>query len=302
MRRPIQTLAAMLMLAAALPAAAKLNVFACEPEWAALATEVGGERVKTYSATTAHQDPHRIEARPSLIAKVRRADLLVCSGAELEIGWLPMLQRQAGNKAVLSGQLGYFEAASVVERLEIPVELDRTMGDVHASGNPHVHLDPHRLLQIAEALSSRLTELDPAGADHYQQRLADFTSRWQQAIASWEAKAVPLKGARIVVHHKDWVYLFDWLGIYIAGALEPKPGLPATAGHLAGLKRELTQNPASLIVHTAYQSDRAAKRLSQMSGIPVVELPYTVGGGAKGADDLFGLFDVTLERLLGAAK
>jgi zinc/manganese transport system substrate-binding protein len=297
----IKTMAALLMLAAALPATAQLNVFACEPEWAALMTEVGGERVNTYSATTAHQDPHRIEARPSLIAKVRRADLLVCSGAELEVGWLPMLQRQASNKQVLSDQPGYFEAASVVKRLEIPQELDRAMGDVHASGNPHVHLDPQRLLQIAGALSKRLSELDPQGADYYQKRLADFTSRWQQAISRWEAQAAPLKGARVVVHHKDWVYLFDWLGIDIAGALEPKPGLPTTAGHLASLKRELEQNPARMIVHTAYQSDRAAKRLSQMSGLPVVELPYTVGG-AKGADDLFGLFDVTLERLLEASS
>ena len=301
MKGLVQTVAAMLMLAAALPATAKLSVFACEPEWAALAEEVGGERVTAYSATTAHQDPHRIEARPSLIAKVRRADLLVCSGAELEIGWLPMLQRQASNKQVLTGQPGYFEAASVVERLEIPVELDHSMGDVHASGNPHVHLDPHRLLQIAGALSARLTELDAAGADYYRQRLTDFTTRWQQALTRWEAQAIPLRGVRVVVHHKDWVYLFDWLGIEIAGALEPRPGLPTTAGHLAGLKRELAQNPARMIVHTAYQSSRVARRLSQMSGIPVVELPYTVGG-AKGADDLFALFDVTLERLLGVTE
>ncbi len=301
MKGLIKIVAVVLLLAAALPAAAQLNVFACEPEWAALAAEVGGERVKTYAATTAHQDPHRIEARPSLIAKVRRAELLVCSGAELEIGWLPMLQRQAGNRRVLSGQPGHFEAASVVERLEIPEQVDRSMGDVHASGNPHVHLDPRRLLQIAGALSARLAELDPIGADYYRQRLADFSGRWQQAIARWEAMAAPLKGARIVVHHKDWVYLCDWLGIEIAGALEPRPGLPTSAGHLAGLRRELANKPAGMIVHTAYQSERAARRLSQMSGIPVVELPYTVGG-AKGAVDLFGLFEVTLERLLGAVK
>ena len=248
--------------------------------------EVGGERVKTYSATTAHQDPHRIEARPSLIAKVRRADLLVCSGAELEIGWLPMLQRQASNKQVLSGQPGYFEAASVVDRLEIPVELDRSMGDVHASGNPHVHLDPQRLLQIAGALGERLIELDPPGVDYYRQRLADFSARWQQAITGWEAKAAPLKGARIVVHHKDWVYLFDWLGIDIAGALEPKPGLPTTAGHLAGLKRELAKNPASMIVHTAYQSDRAAN-ISIFNYLGTI---YAIGIG-------FFFFDESVEVL-----
>lgn len=301
MNRLIQTTAAMLMLLAALPASAQLNVFACEPEWASLVTELGGERVTTYSATTAHQDPHRIEARPSLIAKVRRADLLVCSGAELEVGWLPMLQRQASNKQVLAGQPGYFEAASVVERLDVPVQVDRSMGDVHTSGNPHVHLDPRRLLQIAEALAARLTELDSQGSDYYQQRLSDFSSRWQQAIKTWQEKAKPLKGSRIVVHHKDWIYMFDWLDIEIAGALEPRPGLPTSAGHLVSLRNELAEKPASMVIHTAYQNDRAAKRLSQMSGLTVVELPYTVGG-AKGADDLFGLFDVTLERMLDAMR
>jgi zinc/manganese transport system substrate-binding protein len=290
---------ALMLLAAASPAAAQLNIFACEPEWASLAMELGGERVSSYTATTAHQDPHHIQARPSLIAKVRRADLLVCSGAELEIGWLPMLQRQAGNRRVLSGQPGYFEAAAQVERLEVPDEheLDRSMGDVHASGNPHVHLDPYRLLTIAKALSTRLTEIDPAGADHYRQRLDDFSKRWQQAIARWEEQAAPLKGVRVVVHHKDWVYLFDWLGIIEAGALEPRPGLPASVGHLAELKRSLQREPAAMILHTAYQSKRAAKRLSQMSGLPVLELPYTVGGN-KRVTDLFALFDDTIQQLL----
>lgn len=301
MKRLFKFAAAVLMLAAALPATAQLPVFACEPEWAALAGEVGGERVAAFAATTAYQDPHRIEARPSLIARLRGAELLVCSGAELEVGWLPMLLRQAGNRQVLPGQPGHFEAASVVERLEIPAALDRSMGDVHASGNPHVHLDPRRLLQIAEALSARLVEIDPAGVDYYRQRLKGFTGRWRQAMAGWEARAAPLRGVRVVVHHKDWVYLFDWLGIVEAGALEPKPGLPTSPGHLAALKRELERAPAAMILHTAYQSARAAQRLAQLSALPVVELPYTVGG-AEGAADLFGLYEVTLERLLEALR
>lgn len=140
----------------ATPTMAALNIFACEPEWASLANELGGERVKTYSATTAYQDPHHIEARPSLIAKVRRADLLVCSGADLEVGWLPLLQRQASNAKVLPNSLGYFEASSMVERLDIPVKVERSMGDVHAAGNPHVHLDPRRIQIIAKHYSSVL--------------------------------------------------------------------------------------------------------------------------------------------------
>jgi zinc/manganese transport system substrate-binding protein len=290
-----------MMLAVASPAAAGLNIFACEPEWAALATELGGDRIEVYSATTALQDPHHIQARPSLIAKVRRADLVVCSGAELEIGWLPMLLRQARNPSVLPGKSGHFEAASFVSRLEVPQELDRSMGDVHASGNPHIHLDPHRLLVIARALSTRLAELSPGDSDFYKQQLQSFEDRWQQAIERWEQRAAPLKGVRAVVHHKSWVYLFDWLGIQEAGALEPKPGLPASAGHLVALKSSLVQQPAKMILHTAYQNDRAASRLSKMVGIPVVELPYTVGGN-KRASDLFALFDDTIEQLLKAVQ
>ena len=280
------------------PLMASINVFSCEPEWASLANELGGERISSYSATTAFQDPHHIEARPSLIAKIRRADLVICSGAELETGWLPMLQRQAGNNNILPGKPGYFEAAAMVQRLDLATKVDRSLGDVHASGNPHVHLDPRRIQTIAEALLSRLKLIDPDGSDHYQQRFNHFAQRWQSAIAQWQDQAKDLKGARIVVHHRDWIYLFDWLGIEIAAALEPKPGLPATAGHLVSLKKSLQTKPAKMIVHTTYQNPRAAQRLSQITNTPVVELPYTVGGSER-VNDLFDLFTVTIEKLKG---
>lgn len=301
MKKLINVLLSTIMLLATTPAIAALNVFACEPEWASLANELGGERVKTVSATTAYQDPHHIEARPSLIAKVRRADLLICSGAELEVGWLPLLQRQASNAKVLPNSPGYFEASAMVERLDIPVEINRSMGDVHAAGNPHVHLDPRRIQIIAEALQARFIQIDLEGKEYYQQRFLNFNQRWQQAIDKWKQQASKLKGTRMVVHHRDWVYLFDWLGIEIAGALEPKPGLPTTASHLVSLKQKLTLKPAKMIVHTTYQNPRGAKRLSQLTGIPVVELPYTVGG-AEQVNDLFSLFDVTIQRLISDSQ
>jgi len=286
---------------AAYPVHAALNVFACEPEWKALVDEIGGKRVTTYSATTAFQDPHHIEARPSLIAKVRRADLVICSGAELETGWLPLLLRQAGNANVLPGKTGYFEASAFVQRLDIPVTVDRSMGDVHAGGNPHVHLDPRRIAMIAIKLTERMQQLDPEGVTFYQHRQNDFDQRWQKAISRWQQLAIPLKGKRVVVHHKDWVYLFNWLDIKIAGALEPKPGLPTTVRHLVNLKQALKKSPASMAVYTAYQSPRAAKRFAQMTGLKAIELPYTIGG-AKEVDDLFSLFDITIKRLLGGLK
>jgi zinc/manganese transport system substrate-binding protein len=207
-----------LLLCATSPAFAKVNVFACEPEWGALATELGGPLVEVGVGTTALQDVHQIEAKPSLIAKVRKADLLVCTGAELEVGWLPQLVRQAGNQKVASGT-GYFLAASQVKTLDRPSTLDRAAGDVHPQGNPHVQLDPYRMLAIAKAMSLRLQKIDPANAATYQARYADFGKRWAAAIHRWEAKAAPLKGKKVIVHHISWVYLNKWLGLVQVAAL-----------------------------------------------------------------------------------
>lgn len=298
MKTKLPALFAIAVTALAAPAHAVLNVFACEPEWAALVTELGGDRVQAYSATTANQDPHRIEPRPSLIAKLRRADLMICTGAELEAGWAPMLLRQAANPRVQPGRPGYFEAAAQVERLDVPARIDRAEGDVHASGNPHVHTDPRRIATIAARLAERLVQLDAAGAAHYRARHTDFARRWIQAVAAWEARAASLRGARIVAHHKDWVYLYDWLGLIAAGYLEPKPGVPPGAGHLAALARG---EPAQAIVRTPYQDPRPGEWLAQQTRIPVVILPYTVGGSAR-ATDLFALFDDTLDRLLAVRR
>jgi len=282
------------------PAQAALRVLACEPEWAALTRELAGDLAEVDSATTALQDPHRIEARPSLLAKARRADLLVCTGAELEAGWLPLLQREAGNGRIQSGQPGYFEASAQVPLLERPAQLDRAQGDLHAAGNPHVQLDPHRVARIAEALAQRLAQLDAANAARYGERNADFQARWQAASARWQTQGARLEGMPVVVHHKSFSYLADWLGLAVVGDLEPKPGVEPSAAHLANLLSALETSPARLILRAAYQSAQPSEWLSQKAGIPAVELPYTVGG-APGADDLFGLFEVTLARLLAAA-
>ncbi len=290
-----------LVLLVPLASAAELKVFACEPEWAALTQELAGGHADISVATTARQDPHHIQARPSLIARLRNADLAVCTGAGLESGWLPMLQRQSGNPRVQNGRPGLFEAAMQVQRLEVPQTVDRAMGDVHPQGNPHVQTDPRRIARIAEALSTRLQQIDPSHAANYAARLADFSVRWQAALTRWDQRAQPLRGQRVVAHHKGWVYLFDWLGIEEAGELESKPGLPTSAGHLAELKAELAKRPAAMVVRAAYQDDRADRWLARETGMPTVELPFTVGG-TPGAKDLFGLFDDTLERLLQALK
>ena len=284
----------------ALPAWAKLNVFACEPEWGSLVQELAGDKVDVSVGTSALQDVHQIDAKPSLIAKVRRANLVVCTGADLEVGWLPQLLRQSGNQKIATGP-GYFLAVSQVQTLDKPTQLDRAAGDLHPQGNPHIQMDPYRVLKVAKALSARLSALDAANSATYQQRFDDFSNRWKAATIRWEAKAAPLKGKKVVVHHISWVYLNKWLGLQQIGALEPKPGVPPTSGHLSSLISTTKSQGTYAIVSAAYQDQKPARWLQERTGVPVVVLPYTVGGDAQ-SRDLFGFFDSTIDKLLGAAK
>jgi len=297
----IQWLAIGILWLLAHPAFASLNILACEPEWGALAKELGGEKASVYVATNALQDPHRIEARPSLIARARGADLVVCSGADLEVGWLPLLQTQSGNPKIQTGQPGYFEAANYVVKLEVPRLVDRSQGDVHPGGNPHVHLSPYNIEKVAIALAERMAQIDSREAGYYQARTSAFLERWRQAIAKWEKDGASLKGMPIVVHHKDLSYLNNWLGLREVGELEPKPGLPPTASHLSDLLSRLGRDPAKAVVRSAYNDPQAAEWLSARAGIPAVTLPFTVGGTDR-AKDLFSLYDDTLARLLAVNK
>ncbi len=289
----------MLILCLPLTAQAKLDVFACEPEWAALAEEIGGDLVDAFSATNALLDPHYIQARPSLIARLRKADLVVCSGAQLEIGWLPMLLKKSNNPNVLPGQPGFMEASAYVKRLEVPDSVDRSQGDMHPQGNPHVQMNPHNIASIAAAMGERMAVLDPDNAATYEAGLTDFLDRWYRAIAGWEARAAPLAGRKVVAHHKSWVYLEDWLQLQEVATLEPVPGIPPTTAHLSALLTQLGTDGsgADAIIRAPFQSPKASEWLQDKTGIPAVMLPLTVGG-SDGADDLFGLFDDVLNRLL----
>jgi zinc/manganese transport system substrate-binding protein len=301
--RSILPLAISLSLSVALaqPALAQLKVLACEPEWAALTQELGGDKVSASSATTAMQDPHHIEARPSLIARARNADLVVCTGSDLEAGWIPVLLLQSGNAKIQPGMPGFLEAAPLVPRLEIPKLLDRSLGDIHPGGNPHIQLDPRNIAKVAEVLRDRLIQIDPANSGTYRTRAAAFLARWREATERWEAKAAPLRGLTMVVYHKNMSYLSAWLGLREVGSLEPKPGMPPTTAHLAELVARMQGAPARVIVYSAFNDPRAAAFLSERTGIPAVMLPFTVGG-SDGAKDLFGLFDDTLARLLAVLK
>lgn len=295
----MQRLFALLLLTATLPAWAAINVFATVPEWAALAREIGGDKVNVYAATHALQDPHRIDAKPSLLAQARRSQLLIASGADLEIGWLPVVVRDSGNPAIQNGKAGYFEAASVVSRLEIPTVIDRAHGDIHPGGNPHFQLDPYRLLKIGAALAERLALIDAENAAFYRSRYLAFAERWKLSISRWEKQAQPLRGVPVLVQHKSFSYLIAWLGMQEVGTLEPKPGVEPSSGYLSELLLRQQAQPARMILRAGYQDDSHSQWVAARAKIPVVTLPFTVGGNAE-AGDLTALFDDTLARLLKA--
>ena len=289
------------VLAFAAPAQAALKVLATTSDWAALTTELGGDKVDVYVATNALQDVHKVDARPSLIARARSADLVVANGAELEIGWLPVLLQESGNAKIRQSTPGYFEAANAVRLVDVPTAVDRSQGDIHALGNPHIQLDPHNVAAVARALTARLAQVDAVNAGYYQARGEDFQARWTQATKRWEAQAAPLKGTPVVVIHTDQRYLCRWLGLDQRAAIEPKPGVPPSARYLAQLVTRLTNDKPRMILRNAYNDPRAADWLSQKTGAPVVTLPYSVGGTPE-AKDLFGLFDDTIRRLLAGGQ
>ena len=280
---------------------ADLEILACEPEWEALALVLGGDNIKVSSATNALQDPHYIQARPSLISRVGRADLIVCSGAQLEIGWLPMLLRKGNNPKDMPGSPGFLEASQYIKRLDVTTDNDRSQGDVHPQGNPHIQTNPHNILLVADAMTERMVQLDPTNTDIYQKNLADFRQRWTVAMAGWEERASVLQGKRVIAHHKSWIYLENWLGLEEVATLEPVSGIPPTASHLGSLLDRFGESGADYIIRAPFQSEKASKWLSERTGIPAVLLPLTVGG-TKQATNLFTWFDDIINRLLTAGE
>jgi len=273
-----------------LPAGASaLEVFACEPEWASLVSELAGDNANVTVATTAFQDPHRLQARPSLIAAIRKADLVVCTGADLEIGWLPLLLRRGGNPEI-------FMASDHVRKLEVPKVINRSQGDIHPQGNPHVHLDPRNIRRIAVALAEQLVEMDTRNAADYNARLTDFQERWYDALAAWEERALALAGLEVVSHHRSFSYLANWLGLDIVATIESKPGIPPSGAQLASLLERLSEKPPVVIIRTPYENEKPSLWLSERLSIPAIELPYTISGN-DAATDLFTLFDETLRVL-----
>jgi zinc/manganese transport system substrate-binding protein len=293
-------LAGALLLAAG--GAQALTVFACEPEWAALVRELA-PHAQVRSATHARQDPHHIEARPSLIAAMRQADLAVCTGAGLEAGWLPTLQQRSGNPRVQKGAAGMLFASEHVALLDPRPAGSPFAGDVHAEGNPHVQLDPRRLRDVAKVLAERLQAADPQRQAEIRQRWSAWDADWGNRIAQWERRAAPLRGLRVAAQHTTFGYLWRWLGIEQVADLEPKPGMPPTPGHLQRVLEQTRSQAPRAVVVTSYQDPRSAEWLVQQlgAGTAALQLPATVTDDGP-TTTLAAFYDHLLDRLLAVAR
>lgn len=278
------------------PTLAQLSVLACEPEWAALVSELGGNQVLVSSATTAMQDPHQIQAKPSLIAKARNADLLVCTGAELEVGWLPVLIQRSGNPAIQETGAGYFMASEYVELMEKPLKADRSMGDIHMAGNPHIHTSPHNLLLVAAALTKRLSALSPEHQSLFEKNYQQLKKSFEAAFVRWQPIMDDLKGKKLVVYHNHWSYLEKWLQLKRVAELEPKPGLAPSSTYLSGLMDQLEKEGADVIFYLSFNDKRPAEWLSQKTGIPKVMVPATVENWQE-KNALLNWYDTVLSQL-----
>jgi len=269
-----------------------LNIFVCEPEWKAF-LHSHAPNATIYSATTGKQDPHYVQARPSLIAKMRQADMAMCSGAELEVGWLPMLQARSNNRAVQNGALSMVYASDFIGMLDTHDHVDRSMGDIHAQGNPHVQFALGQMISLSRSITQRLQKIDPNNAAEYHANSLKFQTQWREKLGQWKRKAAPLRGKHVVGYHQTYRYLYDWLGMHQIADLEPKPGVAPTTAHLQSLTK-LNPKAFDVIVYSSHQDPRAAEWLQEFTAKPVVELPLTVAKDQP----LDEMVDQVLDQLL----
>jgi zinc/manganese transport system substrate-binding protein len=275
-RHMLSLAAALVALAFALPrsAEAAVNVVATVPDLGALAQEIGGKNVNVITLALPTQDPHFVDAKPSLALAIMKADLLVAIGMDLEIGWLPTLQVGSRNAKVQVGGAGYLECATLVRAMEVPLtKLDRAHGDIHPGGNPHYLYDPRQAVVVAAGIAARLGQLDPAHDADYKANLKTFTAKLEAARARWEKRLAGVRGQAIITYHRSWVYLVDWLGLVDVAELEPKPGIPPTSAHVAEVLVLGRQKGAKIILQESYYPDSTSKLLAGKLPAKLVALP-----------------------------
>ena len=285
--RRLIVLGVLAALALAPAARAEVRVVTTTEGLASLARGVGGDRVEVESLSRGIQDPHFVDANPTLALKLRHADLLVDVGLDLEIGWLPPLVNQSRNAEIQPNGRRRLTAASAVGVLEIPTgPVDRSQGDLHPAGNPHFLSDPRRALRVARAIAARLGQLDPPGAASYQANLAAFSKRLAEAEARWATELAPVKGRKLMTHHRTMTYFLDWSGIDLAGVLEPKPGVPPPPSHLADMVGVARREGVKAVVVENYYDPKSDELVSRLSGAKLVVIPGDVGGVPEAKDYL----------------
>lgn len=288
------------MLVRPAPGAAKLYVVTTTPDLAAIAREVGGDKVDAESLALGTQDPHFVDAKPSFILKLNRADLYVKRGLELEIGWAPVLENGARNAAILQGGTRYVDASNGIAPLEVPSEtVSRALGDVHPYGNPHFQLDPANAKIIAKNIVEGLSRVDIADQAYFEQRLADFDRRVDERLAAWIQLLAPYRGAKIVTYHKSWDYFAQRFGFDVIGTMEPKPGVPPSPAHLAQLITLMQAQHCKLVIKEPFYPENLTRVVAEKTGAQVLTLPESPGG-APGTDDYFSFMDYNVKQVAAA--
>jgi zinc/manganese transport system substrate-binding protein len=283
-------------------AEAAINIIATTTDLAAIVTEVGGDKVTVESLARGYQDPHFVEAKPSFVLKLNRADLLVVVGRELEIGWLPPLITQSRNAKIQVGAPGYLDASLTAKILEIPTgQVTRAMGDVHPMGNPHYWLDPENGRRVALAIQNKLTELSRGDAAYFAQRYADFDRRLTEAQSRWKAAMAPYKGLKIVTYHRSWPNFADVFGLDVIGYVEPKPGIPPSPAHTLDLEQEMKRQNVKIVLVEPYFDSKTPNAIGRDTGAKVLVMPPSVGG-VKQVTNYFQLFDYDINLLVSAIQ
>ena len=276
--------------------AAELHVATTYPYIASIVQQVGGDRVDVQALGSGDWDPHVIVPKPSYIAKLRAADLLVMSGAQLEIGWLPPLMNQANNTKINVGSRGLLDLSRSVQLIEVPTGVSRAQGDIHPDGNPHFYLDPYNIPALSKAIAERLTELDPAGESEYRNNNKAFTEKWNGKLAEWDEKLEKVKGITVIEYHKLYDYFLRRYDMKLLGTVETLPGIPPTSKHIESLERMIASGSVRFILQDVYHPDDASKLLAKKYDIRIVKIPHDVGAVAE-AKDIFTLFEEIIRRL-----
>jgi zinc/manganese transport system substrate-binding protein len=282
--------------------AQSINVVATTEDLAAIAREVGGDRIDVESLAKGYQDPHFVEAKPSFILRLQKADLLIVVGRELEVGWLPPLIQQSRNAKIQVGAEGYLDASTQARILEIPQgQITRAMGDVHPSGNPHYWLDPENGKIIARSIATKFAQLRPGDKAYFDQRVSDFSARLDEGMKRWQAAMAPFKGTRIVTYHRSYPNFVERFGLEVVGYVEPRPGIPPSPGHTLDLIQEMKRDQIKVIVMEPYFDQKTPNSIASQTGAKVVVLPPSVGG-EKSITDYIKLFDYDTNLLVNALR